>query len=190
MLTYFFSLISPLAIPLICFSTFEILSHDCATRLALLNSCSGLVYDRPTTNTIVLSPKMLMLLAGSRRHGGCSCRRVGLEPSQGLFAVPIQPRGHTTVPRSYRLSVRLERWSGWMRKEEKACQNANLPRSQQHEEKSKKSKRYDEPDPTIYTVLCVGGSSPCLLPTSHRLPRATLRHATKTQAKAATGQPY
>lgn len=65
--------------------------HDCATRLAPLGSCSGLVYDRPTANTIVLSLKMLMLLAGSQRHGGCLCRRVGLGPSSGLGLRPAYP---------------------------------------------------------------------------------------------------
>lgn len=75
-LTCFFSHLSPLAISLFCQPTFGIPLYDCATRLAPLESCSGLVYDRSTA----LSLKMLMLLAWSRRRGRCLCRRVDLEP--------------------------------------------------------------------------------------------------------------
>lgn len=57
-----------------------------------------------------------------------------------LFAAPSRPRGHNTAPRSSTLSVQLERLSGWMRKEEKTCQNANLPQSQQNEGKRKEGK--------------------------------------------------
>lgn len=73
-----------------------------------------------------------------------------------LFAVSTQPRGHNTATRSSTLSVRLESWNGRMRKEEIACPNAKVPKSQQNAEKRKEEKG------TMRRIwLCVGGLIPC-----------------------------
>ena len=92
-------------------------------------SCSDLVYDRPTANTIALSFEMLMLLAGSRRRGGCSCRRVGLGSRSGLVPRPAYPyllplSSHEATPQHREALPYLCDWEdaagGWEKKKKPA----------------------------------------------------------------------
>ena len=132
------------------------------------------MYDRPTANTTALLLKMLMLLARSRRRGGCSCRRVGL-PTPIFCPYPATRPHHSTDKLSPICTTgNMERVSRERRESLPKCQCAE---SQQDEEKMKKGKSADGPDPAMYTVLYDGGSPisrdlhPCCC-------RATRRRAT------------
>ena len=86
------------------------------------------MYTCPAANATALPIYLPILLAGSRRCSGRSCR------------APIQPRGHTTAPRSSLLSVRLGTWSGWVGKDEKPAK-AYVPTESQRDEEKRKGKR-------------------------------------------------
>lgn len=71
----------------------------------------------------------------------CPCAIAQGVPTPMYPAAPIQSRSHATAPGSSPLSVRLGIWSGWVVKEDNACQNAYVPESQQDEKKRKNGKK-------------------------------------------------
>ena len=90
-----------------------------------------------------------MLLAGSRRWGGCSCRRVGLRPRLGLGQMPAYPHlplsSHEAAPQHREPLPYLCDWDngagGWEKKRKPAKRPAKMPKCPSPSRMRRKMKR-------------------------------------------------